>query len=171
MHCHYLVCVEDAQLGMPEVTLPVVPGMEGCHWPFRKTGPEDWPKLLQLLLTGKPVSAKEATGWLIDYAGPMEESLQTAWQIATDGAHGLSKRELHEGALEDVPTEIAGVPTSDNPALEAARKAIMDTIQHACGSPLAEALTVQAKHSAGFMADAHCKNGRIGAEFTKTMAV
>ena len=36
MHCHYLVAVEDALLGMPEVTLPVVPGMEGCHWPFRK---------------------------------------------------------------------------------------------------------------------------------------
>jgi enoyl-CoA hydratase/carnithine racemase len=171
MHCHYLISVDDAQLGMPEVTLPVVPGMEGCHWPFRKTGPEDWPKLLQLLLTGKPVSAKEATGWLIDYAGPMEESLQTAWQIATDGAHGLPRRALQDEALEDVLTEIAAVPTSDNPALEAARKAIMDTIQHACGSPLAEALTVQAKHSAGFMVDAHCKNGRIGAEFTKTMAV
>ena len=36
MHCHYLVAVDDAALGMPEVTLPVVPGMEGCHWPFRK---------------------------------------------------------------------------------------------------------------------------------------
>jgi hypothetical protein len=28
MHCHYLLAVEDAVLGMPEVTLPVVPGME-----------------------------------------------------------------------------------------------------------------------------------------------
>ena len=51
-HCHYLVAVEGADLGMPEVTLPVVPGMEGCHWPFRKTAPENWPKLLQLLLDG-----------------------------------------------------------------------------------------------------------------------
>ena len=32
MHCHVLIAVEGAQLGMPEVTLPVVPGMEGCHW-------------------------------------------------------------------------------------------------------------------------------------------
>src|SRR5262249_18586873 len=35
VHCHYLVAVEDARLGWPEVTLPVVPGMEGCHWPYR----------------------------------------------------------------------------------------------------------------------------------------
>jgi len=31
---------------MPEVTLPVVPGMEGCHWPFRKADPSDHKKLL-----------------------------------------------------------------------------------------------------------------------------
>jgi len=46
MHCHYLIAVEGAQLGMPEVTLPVVPGMEGCHWPFRKADPSDHKKLL-----------------------------------------------------------------------------------------------------------------------------
>ena len=36
MNCHPLVAVEDARLGWPEVSLPVVPGMEGCHWPFRR---------------------------------------------------------------------------------------------------------------------------------------
>ena len=39
-HCHYLVAVDDAAMGFPEVTLPVVPGMEGCHWPFRRTDGE-----------------------------------------------------------------------------------------------------------------------------------
>jgi enoyl-CoA hydratase/carnithine racemase len=36
MHCHYVVSFDDAKLGMPEVTLPVAPVMEGCHWSFRK---------------------------------------------------------------------------------------------------------------------------------------
>ena len=65
LHCHYLVAVDDVQFGMPEVTLPVVPGMEGCHWSFRKRSkPGDWPKLLQMLMTGRPVRASEAVGWL-----------------------------------------------------------------------------------------------------------
>ncbi|MHC4652141.1 MAG: hypothetical protein ACYTES_14970, partial [Planctomycetota bacterium] len=90
-HCHYLVAVEDAQLGMPEVTVPVVPGMEGCHWPFRKASSGDWPKLLRLLLSGRPVRAAEAVGWLADFAGPMDKALQCAWQAATGGDHGLKR--------------------------------------------------------------------------------
>ena len=43
MHCHYLISRDDAVLGMPEVTLPVVPGMEGVTGPSGKpivrTGP------------------------------------------------------------------------------------------------------------------------------------
>ncbi|OGF58773.1 MAG: hypothetical protein A2Y62_09720 [Candidatus Fischerbacteria bacterium RBG_13_37_8] len=83
MHCHYLVSVDNADLGMPEVTLPVVPGMEGCHWAFRKTSPENYYKLLQMLLEGRFVKAKDATGWLVDYdyAGSMEEALVTALMI------------------------------------------------------------------------------------------
>jgi enoyl-CoA hydratase/carnithine racemase len=100
MHCHYLVAIDGADLGMPEVTLPVVPGMEGCHWPFRKARPEDWTKLLELLLSGRSVKAGEAVGWLIDYAGPLEDALQTAWQVATGGDHGLPVRSLEQGALK-----------------------------------------------------------------------
>ena len=120
MHCHYLVAVEDAVLGMPEVTLPVVPGMEGCHWPFRKANRDQWPKLVRLLLTGAPVKAKDAVGWLIDYSGPMPESLQMVWRLASGGAAGLTKRKLDEGVLKGMPAD-AGVPVSDSPATEAAR--------------------------------------------------
>ena len=62
MHCHYLVAVEDADLGFPEVTLPVIPGMEGCHWPFRKADAEHRPKLLRLLLEGRSIRATETVG-------------------------------------------------------------------------------------------------------------
>lgn len=168
MHCHYLVAVEDAVLGLPEVTLPVVPGMESCHWPFRKAKRDDWPKLVRLLLSGTPVKAKDAVGWLVDFAGPMGESLQTAWRLASGGQPGLTMRKLDEGVLRGVPSD-AGLPVSDNPSTEAARKAIMQSIQGACGVPLAEALKVQAGHSAGFMVTPFCRQGGIGTERQRTM--
>ena len=142
VHCHFVVAVDDAKLGMPEVTLPVVPGMEGCHWPFRKATPEQWPMLFALLLSGNPVSASDAAGWLIDFAGPLEDSLQTAWKLATGGDHGLSLRAVNEKAMEGVPSEVSGLPAADSPDHEAARAAIMKCIQDACGAPLADAVTI-----------------------------
>ena len=170
MHCHYLVAVEDAVLGMPEVTLPVVPGMEGCHWPFRKADRAQWPKLVRMLLTGAPVKAKDAVDWLIDYSGPMQESLAMVWSLASGGASGVPMRELDEGILQGIPVDV-GVSVSDSPATEAAKTAIMHSIKDSCGVALSEALDVQAKHSADFTVTSFCREGSIGAEYLKTMMV
>lgn len=170
MHCHYLISRDDATLGMPEVTLPVVPGMEGCHWPFRKANHEDWPKLLQLLLNGKSVAAGETVGWLIDYAAPMEEALQTVWKIVTEGDHGLQRRRIEEGVLKGIPLDVP-LSDPDSPETEAARKAIMETVQNSCGVALPEALTIQARHSADFMTSDPCLRGVIGVEYSRVMTV
>jgi len=170
VHCHYLVAVEDAVLGMPEVTLPVTPGMEGCHWPFRKAGRTHWPKLVRMLLTGKPVKAKDAVGWLIDFAAPMQDALATVWDLASGTATGVKRRRLNDGALDGIPAD-AGVGASDNPATEAARAAIMRSIRDSCGVGLSEALEVQARHSADFTVTSFCREGSIGAEYQKTMMV
>src|SRR5579862_5388338 len=122
-HCHYLVAVSGAQLGMPEVTLPVVPGMEGCHWPFRKSQPHDWPKLLQLLMSGRSVKAEEAVGWLIDVCGPMESALSTAWALASGGKSSVAHRAVNSQALDGIPADVSGLPASGSPATDAARKA------------------------------------------------
>jgi enoyl-CoA hydratase/carnithine racemase len=162
--------VDGASLGMPEVTLPVVPGMEGCHWPLRKAKANDRPKLMQLLLSGKPVRAPEAVGWLVDYAGPLNDALATAWQIASDGKHRLERRKLEAGKLA-VPSDVSGLPPAGTPEREAGRAAIMECIQRACAAPLAEALGVQAKLSAAFMASAACRSGVVGADYSKTVLV
>lgn len=169
-HCHYLVSLDGTDLGMPEVTLPVVPGMEGCHWPIRKARPGDWPRLLNLLLQGRPVKAKDSVGWLVDYAGSLEEALKVTWKIVTDGDHGLTMRKVEEGALKDVPKEISGLAPGDA-ATEAARKAILQNVLSSCGTTISEALDIQAKHSAGFMSGTYCQKGSIGAEYKKTMKV
>jgi enoyl-CoA hydratase/carnithine racemase/3-hydroxyacyl-CoA dehydrogenase len=170
MHCHYLVAVEDALLGMPEVTLPVVPGMEGCHWPFRRSTPEHWPKLIHLLLSGEPRRAKDAVGWLVDQAGPIEEAIRTAWRLACGGPGPLPVRRLNAGALPNIPAD-AGLGVSDNPATEAARKAIMQSIRDSCGVPLGEAMEIQARHSGAFFTTPFCRDGSIGVEYQRTMMV
>jgi enoyl-CoA hydratase/carnithine racemase len=170
-HCHYLIALDDTTLGMPEVTLPVVPGMEGCHWPFRKADPRQWPKLIELLLTGKTVKAADATGWLVDFAGPMNDAIAKVWSIATNGDHGLAHRTLNEGILTKLPTDMRDLPGAGDPAIEAARQAIMDNITSSCGANLSDALAMQAKHSAGFMSSKYCLSGTIGAMFKKTMNV
>jgi enoyl-CoA hydratase/carnithine racemase len=171
MHCHYLVAVEGSQLGMPEVTLPVVPGMEGCHWPFRKAPADDWGKVLTLLLSGKAVRASEAVGWLVDYTGSLEDTLATAWTLASGGDSGLARREVDGGVLSEVPTDIPGLPEADGEMGRAARRAFVECIQGSCGSNLSEALELQARHSAAFMTSEACKKGEIGNQYTRTMAV
>jgi len=170
LHCHWLVAVDGAALGMPEVTLPVVPGMEGCHWPLRRTDAEHWPRILGMLLEGRNVKAEDAVGWLIDAAGSLEQAIQTCWSIASGADHGLRRRPLAEGVVSGIGEAVPGLRPA-GAAAEAARKAILDTIQASCGVPLAEALEVQARHSGAFMTSRECRGGVIGTMFKKTMVV
>jgi enoyl-CoA hydratase/carnithine racemase len=171
LHCHYVVAVDDSELGMPEVTLPVLPGMEFCHWPFRRTSSSSWPKLLELVLAGRSVRGRDAVGWLIDSAGPLHAALETAWQAAAGGAHRLKKRSLVTGALEHVTEAMPRLDDPGDPNLAEARRAIVETIESACSAPLAEALDIQARRSGAFMSSIACRNGAIGAAFRRTMVV
>ncbi|MFI5165775.1 MAG: hypothetical protein ACHQQS_04070 [Thermoanaerobaculales bacterium] len=166
-HCHYLVGVETASLGMSEVTLPVVPGMEGCHWPFRKASAEQWPRLLTLLLEGRPVPAREAVGWLVDHAGTLDDAIAVVWKIASGGEHRLRKRVVAEGSLDSVGALLPALSDAASPEMEAARRAILANVRASCACSLAEALDVQAKHSGAFMVTPECLRGAVGAAYKK----
>lgn len=170
LHCHVIVATDGTQLGFPEVTLPVVPGMEACHWPFRKTKADGWTRLMALLLSGKPVRAEQAVGWLTDASGSIDDVLSAAWAIAT-GTSTVKRRPFDEGRLTGVPNTAPNLPPIEGPALEAARQAIVDCVQASCGAPLAEAIGMQAGHSGAFMTSGACRKGRVGTEFAKTMVV
>ena len=75
------------------------------------------------------------------------------------------------GILEGVPREVPDLPGTGGPDRDAASRAIVDCVQGACGAPLGEALEVQARHSAHFMAGSACRKGEVGAQYTKTMVV
>jgi len=170
VHCHYLVTVDDARLGWPEVTLPVVPGMEGCHWPFRRAAREHWPKLVAMQLGGAPLKSGDTLGWLTDFAGPLEAALATAWKLASGEETGIKRRPLEAGRL-DVATEAAGLPPADSRLTETARAAIASMIRQSCGVPLAEALPLQARIAAEFLNSGPCREGRVGAEYARINAV
>jgi enoyl-CoA hydratase/carnithine racemase len=169
MHCHYLIAEESADLGMPEVTLPVVPGMEGCHWPFRRAKPSDWPKLFGLLLEGRPVKARDAVGWLVDHAGPLEDAIRVAWETAS-GSGAPMKREVAEVGLAALEGSLPSLKDASATML-AGRKAILENVRDSCGATLADALEIQARHSGGFMTSRECQHGVIGAMYKRTMEV
>jgi enoyl-CoA hydratase/carnithine racemase len=166
IHCHYLITDKNTVLSMPEVTLPVVPGMEGCHWAIRKASKQDRKHLLKMLLEGKRVVAKDAQGWLVDYAGSLEESLQTAWQIMQKGTSVLPLRKVESKPLGKISIAI---PRATDNAVTEARKAIAACIEASCNAPLAKAISIQAKHSANFMVTKTCRKGVVGQAYDKIM--
>ncbi|MEJ2679378.1 MAG: hypothetical protein P8174_09940, partial [Gemmatimonadota bacterium] len=95
--------------------------------------------------------------------------LATVWAIATDGDHGVHKRELTEEAL-DVPMDVR-LPAAPTPESEACRRAILDTVRAACSANLAEALEIQARHAAEFLASDACRRGQVGAEASRILDV
>ena len=171
MHCHYVVAVDDARVGWPEVNLPVVPGMEGCHWPFRRAAKEHWPKITHALLSGEAVKARDAVGWLLDAAEPMEKALATAWALASGTRKDLPRRGLEAGALSGVPTTVATLAPADDPLVEAGRAGIVACMTASCAKSATEALALQARIAAEFLASKACRDGRVGAEYARVMAV
>jgi enoyl-CoA hydratase/carnithine racemase len=163
MHCHYLVALEDTRLGWPEVTLPVVPGMEGCHWPLRRSRREDWPRLTRMLLTGEAVKARDAVGWLADAAAPLDEALRRVWALA-NGRGSLARSPLETSPLSGVPADVSGIEPPDSPGVAAGRAAIMACLGAACAVDATQALPLQARLAAEFLASQACREGRVGAE-------
>lgn len=168
MHCHYLLANDEAIVAMPEVTLPVVPGMEGCHWSLRKTSAANKPALLQMLMDGKTVKASAAVGTLLDYAGPLQNALTLAAKIMEKGTSVLPLRQVQETPLRGLSRKGINLPAADT-ATEEARNAIWNCIDAACKVSLKEALVVQAKHSAEFMLSKACQRGRVGVEASKVL--
>ncbi len=77
---------------------------------------------------------------------------------------------MHEKATDEISFDIK-LQSPDNLGMEAARKAIIETIRDSCGTNLKDALAIQANHSADFMISDACRNGKIGAEFKRLMNV
>lgn len=169
MHCHYVFAVKDTTLAMPEVMLPVMPGMEGCHWAMRKVKVEDRKHIIKMLLEGKSMKAIDTVGWLLDFSGTLNETLKMAWQVLQGGESSMKKRKLVDIPLCSINFEELGIAPSGDVVMEEARKAIAQSINDSCQATLAEAIHVQANHSATFMVSKPFRKGKIGTEYDKVM--
>lgn len=167
MHCHYLIAPQQVRFAMPEVNLPVIPGMEGCHWVLRKTEKNKRGKMLEMLINGKQINASEALGYLIDFTGSMEECLEMTGKILSDEKQALSKRKIVETSIPEVASDFEKLNWSDNAQVLAAQKEIANCVIASCSASIKDALGIQSKLSARFMSGQLFRKGKIGLEYDK----
>jgi len=90
MACNGRVCTPDAQLGLPELTLGIIPGFGGTQRLPRLVGIQ---KGLQMILTSKPLKAEAALkSGLVDAIVSKGELLQAAKKMALGMAGGQVQR-------------------------------------------------------------------------------
>jgi enoyl-CoA hydratase len=84
MACHIRYVAEDAKLGLPELTLGLIPGFAGSQRLPYYVGTA---KAAEMLLTSEPISGKEAVSWgLAAAAYPAEDVFEKAYNLALKSA-------------------------------------------------------------------------------------
>lgn len=84
--CDIRIAEERVMLGLPEVTLGLIPGLGGTQRLARLVGPA---KAKELLFTGAPIPAEEAVKvGLVNQVVPKGEALETALKMAKKLAKG-----------------------------------------------------------------------------------
>ena len=82
MNCDIVVAAESAQLGQPEINLGVIPGAGGTQRLTRVVGKH---KAMEMILTGQPISAREAKEYgLVNKVVPNEIYLEEAKAIGRE---------------------------------------------------------------------------------------
>lgn len=106
MMCDLIIAGENAKFGQPEINIGVIPGAGGTQ---RLTHAIGKAKAMELILTGRPFSAKEALEMgLINKVVPAEQTLAEAKQLAKTIAEkpALAVRLAKESVLKAFETPL-----------------------------------------------------------------
>ena len=148
MACHYRIAALDAKVGLPEVSLGLLPGAGGTQWSPRLIGV---PAALELMISGKPISAHKAeAAGLVDRIAEgdlLEAAKGYARELVESGAgprrtseRPVDTSKLPEGFFETTRAEVArrtrGLP---------APQRIIDCVEAAATKPYAEAVAIERK--------------------------
>jgi len=88
MSCHFRVVSDNAKLGLPEVTLGVIPGYGGTQRLAQLVGKG---RAMEMIMTAKMISAQEAVNYgLANHVVPQDQLLSTCLDIATKIARNSS---------------------------------------------------------------------------------
>ncbi|MDP3083114.1 MAG: 3-hydroxyacyl-CoA dehydrogenase NAD-binding domain-containing protein [Rubrivivax sp.] len=139
--CHGRVALESARVGLPEVTLGLIPGSGGTQRLPRLVGPE---AALALMLSGEPRSAKDLAGsGLFDavVAGDLvAAAMRRALELADTGAPFPRARDRHpEAAQVQTIVDAHRAKLQPRQRLQPAYGALLDSVA-ACVLPFDEGL-------------------------------
>jgi len=116
--CHYRIAVAGAKLGLPEVTLGVLPGGGGTQRLPRLVG---LPRAMEMILEGKPVDAPTAQG-----AGLVDAIVE---QPLLESAIAFARAKAEGGGPHPRASSGSVAPAPD--LLEAAKRRLAKTQPHA----------------------------------------
>lgn len=158
MACHYRIAAPDAKLGLPEVTLGLLPGAGGTQWAPRLIGIE---AALDLMVGGKPIGADRALeAGLVDRIAE-GDLLQAALAYAGELAGELAAGGAGPRRTTDLPVKADHLPAGFFDATRAAvakktrnlpaPQRIIDCVEAAATLPSEEAFAVERKLFAELM--------------------
>lgn len=109
--CDFIYAAEDAEFGLPEITLGIMPGAGGTQHLPRAIGAR---RAKEAILTGARFSAREALEWgLVNKVTPagevLDAALATAARIARNAPLSIqgAKRAIDRGHQADIDTGLA----------------------------------------------------------------
>ncbi|MEE9288645.1 MAG: enoyl-CoA hydratase-related protein [Bacteroidota bacterium] len=108
MTCDIIIASETAKFGQPEISIGVMPGAGGTQRLTRAVGKH---KAMEMILTGKMISAEEAGRWgLVNKVVPAEMYLEEAKSLAKEIASKppVAVRLAKESVLKSFDTTIEG---------------------------------------------------------------
>jgi enoyl-CoA hydratase len=108
MLCDMIIAAETASFGQPEINLGIMPGAGGTQRLTRAIGKA---RAMELVLTGRPISARQAEAWgLVTRVVPAESVLDEAMRLAREiaGKAPVAVRLAKEAVLKAFDTHLEG---------------------------------------------------------------
>ena len=146
MASHYRIAIPEARMGMPEITLGILPGAGGTQRLPRLVGPT---KALEMLVSGAPIDAAQAkeAGLLdeVEAGAPVEIGLAYARRLIAEGAKPRRTRDRKAGADGFDDAAIGAYLKTQARALNGrtTQNLIVESVKAAVALPFDEGLKVE----------------------------